>query len=82
LSVSTTDITKDISIYPNPVRDILYLQTDGKWTKAEIYDISGRIMRSVTLDSQSIDVSGLDSGTYIIKLRNVDKSGNVKFVKM
>lgn len=82
LSVSTTDITTDISIYPNPVRDILYLQTDEIWTKAEIYDISGRIMRSVTLHGTSVDVSSLERGTYIIKLRNGDKSGNVKFVKM
>ncbi len=42
LSVPTVDITTDISIYPNPVRDILYLQTGEIWTKAEIYDISGK----------------------------------------
>ncbi len=82
LSVPTVDITTDISIYPNPVRDILYLQTDEIWTKAEIYDISGRIMRSVTLHGTSVDVSSLERGTYIIKLRNGDKYGNVKFVKM
>ncbi|MBK9735365.1 MAG: T9SS type A sorting domain-containing protein [Saprospiraceae bacterium] len=82
LSVPTADVTTDISIYPNPVRDILHISTKETWTKAEIYDISGRIMRSVALDTQTIDVSNLESGTYIIKLRNGDKSGNVKFVKM
>jgi hypothetical protein len=82
LSVSTADIATDIIIYPNPVRDILFLQTDEIWTKAEIYDISGRIMRSVTLHGTSVDVSSLERGTYIIKLRNGDKYGNVKFVKM
>ncbi len=82
LSVSTADIATDIIIYPNPVRDILHISTKETWTKAEIYDISGRIIRSVTLHSKSIDVSSLASGTYIIRLRNGDKSGNVKFVKM
>ena len=81
-SKGTTDNTAIINIIPNPVGNILYLQTDETWIKAEIFDISGRIMRTVSLDSQSIDVSSMESGTYIIKLRNGDKSGKVKFVKM
>jgi len=82
LSVPTVDITTDISIFPNPVRDIIYLQTDEIWTKAEIYDISGRIMRSISLMGNSIDLSGLESGTYVMRLKNGDKVGLVKFVKM
>ncbi|MBK9735363.1 MAG: T9SS type A sorting domain-containing protein [Saprospiraceae bacterium] len=70
------------NIYPNPVRDILHISTKETWTKAEIYDISGRIMRSVILDSQSIDVSSLERGTYFIRLRNGNKIGCVKFVKI
>ncbi|HMR89532.1 MAG TPA: T9SS type A sorting domain-containing protein, partial [Saprospiraceae bacterium] len=62
--------------------DILYLDTKDNWTKAEIYDIAGRIMRSISLDSSSIDVSGLESGTYFIRLKDGKKVGLVKFVKM
>ncbi|MBK8349504.1 MAG: T9SS type A sorting domain-containing protein [Saprospiraceae bacterium] len=65
-----------------PVSDILYLDTNENWTKAEIYDISGRIMRSVSLDGLSIDVSGLVSGPYIMRMKNGEKVGLVKFVKM
>ncbi|MBK8627289.1 MAG: T9SS type A sorting domain-containing protein [Saprospiraceae bacterium] len=66
----------------NPVSDILYLDTNENWTKAEIYDISGRIMRSVSLDGLTIDVSGLESGTYFIRLKHGEKVGVVKFVKI
>ncbi|MBL0101354.1 MAG: T9SS type A sorting domain-containing protein [Saprospiraceae bacterium] len=69
-------------MYPNPVSDILYLDTNENWTKAEIYDISGRIMRSVSLDGLTIDVSGLESGTYFLRLKNGEKVGLVKFVKI
>jgi len=82
LSVSTADFTTDISIYPNPVRDILHISTEETWTKAEIYDISGRILRQLTLDGTSIDVSILESGTYFIRLKNGNKIGRVKFVKI
>ena len=82
LSVPTVDITIDISIYPNPVRDNLHISTKETWTKAEIYDISGRILRVLTLDSQSIDVSSLESGSYFVRLKNGEKEGRVKFIKM
>ncbi|MBK7807130.1 MAG: T9SS type A sorting domain-containing protein [Saprospiraceae bacterium] len=83
LSVSATDrISSDVKIFPNPVKDILQISTDKVWTKAEIYDIAGRILRSLPLNGSAIDVSNLKSGTYIILLRNGDKVGNIKFVKM
>ncbi|MFZ1581499.1 MAG: T9SS type A sorting domain-containing protein, partial [Saprospiraceae bacterium] len=78
----TQDWVSDINVYPNPVSDILHLQTEETWTKAEIFDVSGRIMRAESLSSQSIDVSTLESGTYFVRLRNGDRVGRVKFVKM
>ena len=78
----TQDWVSDINVYPNPVSDILHLQTEETWTKAEIFDVSGRIIRAASLSSQSIDVSTLESGTYFVRLRNGDRVGRVKFVKM
>ncbi len=82
IPVFTKDITTDVHIYPNPVKDILNLDTHEQWTKAEIYDISGRIIRSVSLDGSSIDVAGLESGTYFMRVKNGEKVGLLKFVKM
>jgi uncharacterized repeat protein (TIGR01451 family) len=82
LPVFTKDITTEVNIYPNPVNDILYFGSNENWTKAEIFDITGRIIRSITLDGQSIDVSGLESGTYFIRLKDGEEVGVVKFVKI
>jgi hypothetical protein len=79
---NTTDFFQEVNIYPNPVSDILYLDTNEHWTKADIYDISGRIIRSISLDTSSMDVCGLESGTYFIRLKDGEKVGVVKFVKM
>jgi hypothetical protein len=78
----TQDWVSDINVYPNPVSDILFLQTEDTWTKAEIFDVAGRIMRAASLSSLYIDVSTLESGTYFVRLRNGDRVGRVKFVKM
>ncbi|MBK8627281.1 MAG: T9SS type A sorting domain-containing protein [Saprospiraceae bacterium] len=58
------------------------MESDENWNKAEIFDISGRILRSVSLDGQAVDVSGLESGTYFIRLKGGDRVGVVKFVKI
>ncbi len=78
----TQEWVSDVNIYPNPVSDILFLQTEETWTKAEIFDVAGRIMRAASLSSQTIDVSTLEVGTYFVRLRNGDRVGRVKFVKM
>ncbi|HMR88585.1 MAG TPA: hypothetical protein PKD51_10540, partial [Saprospiraceae bacterium] len=35
---NTNNFFTEVNIYPNPVTDILYLDTKDNWTKAEIYD--------------------------------------------
>ena len=79
---STKDIQEDIAIHPNPVHEILYMDNRTVWLKAEIFDISGRLIKVTGVDGFSVDVIGLDSGTYILHLSDKDKRGRVKFVKM
>ena len=76
------DIQEDIAISSNPVNEILHMDNRTVWLKAQMYDISGRIVKVTGVDGFSVDVSGLDSGTYILHLSKKDKRGRVKFVKM
>jgi Leucine-rich repeat (LRR) protein len=82
IPTNTQDIQENINIHPNPVRDILILNKNTSWIKAEIFDISGRLIKVSGVDGYSVDVSGLDSGTYILHLSDKDKRGRVKFVKI
>jgi hypothetical protein len=82
LPVSTQEEYLTMNVYPNPVEDVLNLETGTLWSKAEIYDISGHIIRATSLFGQSLDVSSLESGTYIIKLTNTENTRKAKFVKL
>ncbi len=77
----TRDIKEEIAIHPNPVHEILYMDNHTVWLKAEMYDISGRLIKVTGVDGFSVDVSGLDSGSYILHLSDTEKRGRVKFVK-
>ena len=61
----------DFSIYPNPVNDYLYFKNVSDNKKVSIYDISGRLIKSVKLSEvEKIDVCNLQSGTYILRVDN------------
>lgn len=64
---------KGLKLFPNPVSDQLYVQnTNGK---VFVYDMCGKLLFSETIKNrQSIDVSNLPEGIYIIK----DNQGNSK----
>lgn len=62
-----------LKVYPNPTKGILNTSTSGQYT---IYNNIGYEMKSGIIEN-SIDVSDLPSGTYIISINGVVK----RFVK-
>lgn len=82
LATSETNTeNKDITIYPNPVKDVLYIQSKTEIVKAEVYDAAGRIVTSVNVKGNSVNVSDLTRGSYIIRLSAKDKTVIQKFIK-
>jgi len=82
--LGTSEINNDqseISIYPNPVKDILFIKSKEKIIKVEIFDSAGRILNSRSLNGDSINVSELSKGNYMIKLITKDQSVVQKFMK-
>ncbi|WP_048509631.1 T9SS type A sorting domain-containing protein [Chryseobacterium sp. FH2] len=69
------------TLYPNPVKDVLYITSKTEIIKAEIYDLNGRIIISTSVNGNSMNVSELVKGNYIIKLFAKDKVVSQKFIK-
>jgi surface protein len=70
----------DISIYPNPTNDKLFIQGLSDATKVSIYNVLGKLVLSQTI-SKEIDVNNLQSGIYIIKIADEQKEIVRKFIK-
>ncbi|MFK5879885.1 MAG: T9SS type A sorting domain-containing protein [Flavobacteriaceae bacterium] len=63
----------DISIYPNPVKDIFMVSIDTPIFKIDIYDNIGRLV--VTFSQQEkYDISNLTEGVYFISIQSEDKT--------
>lgn len=64
-------VTRSFEIYPNPVTHALNVQTGitiSRPLTANIYSVSGKLIKSAEFSGNSINVSELPSGLYILHL--------------
>ena len=79
------ELNAAISIYPNPVQNELFIATEVNVKEVAIYDVYGRqAMRqqvNETTSQQVVNVAGLNSGIYFVKV--VTNNGEIvkRFVK-
>ena len=71
MSMPIQDYT-NVAIYPNPAEHFIMIDGVDYNTNVNIYDISGKIVKSFTFESKSqqIDVSDLVKGIYLARLNN------------
>ena len=70
----------DISIYPNPAIEKLFVQGLSNPTKISVYNILGKLVFSKTTSSE-INVDNLQSGIYILKIVDNQKEIVRRFIK-
>lgn len=68
---NTSDDDNSIVLYPNPVVNELHVNSAANIKEVLIYTVSGQLIRQVGSDVNSIDVSDLDKGSYIVNIRTL-----------
>ena len=81
VNVEIQNLNNNFSVYPNPVSDIIYIQSEEKLESIEIIDLSGKKVLVDLSSENEIKVNKLPSGVYI--LRAIFKTGLLthKFIK-
>ncbi len=77
----TDNVFNNLVIYPNPASSILNIDNAENST-IEVYDLLGRVLLSRTNISlrEQLNVSTLNSGTYLIRISNENKVVTDKFI--
>ena len=72
-----------VRIYPVPASTTITLQGANQFKQLEIVDMQGRILlrKNISLQNETINISSLAKGMYLIKLSNGKKTVSEKFVK-
>ena len=78
LAVGENSDTEDnVSVYPNPSSDIIYIETKTTPSSLQLLDMSGKKVNTQRINSKSVDVSDLTAGMYFL----VITSNNLQIVK-
>lgn len=57
----------NLSIYPNPTNDILYIESNNTFEKIELIDVLGKTILSFS-SSETIDISDVPNGMYTLRM--------------
>ena len=71
---------ESIALYPNPANEILTIN-GSTYNSYTILDLSGKMIKSSTIENQTIDLSGLNPGMYNIQLVNGNNVNVARFMK-
>jgi Secretion system C-terminal sorting domain/PKD domain len=83
-NLNNIDLEKpiEITIFPNPAQNILNIKTSGLIKQIKVYDVLGQKVIIEQASTNSIDVSNLVDGIYLIKIIGEnDKTFSTKFIK-
>ena len=69
----------NFTIYPNPVQDVLFIESLQQIEKVKIYNLQGQII--IEDSTRSVDVSQLTPGLYFVQFSVDKKSITKKFIK-
>ncbi len=81
--VYTSIMVPKFDIYPNPAESYVFISTNVPLSGSDlrVYNLNGTEMNLLITDPQKIDVSGLSTGLYIMKVSTPVETFNLKFVK-
>ena len=66
LGIDEFTLNMNFSMFPNPATDVVNFSVKDDY---KLYNVSGRLVKQAT-NTQSIDISGLTSGLYLINNSN------------
>lgn len=83
LGTDEFNLNNSLTLYPIPVKDNLNFSFKNNeiTSSISIYNLLGQLIQTVTNPSDSIDVSNLQSGSYLIKVITDKGISSGKFVK-
>ncbi len=72
----------ELSIYPSPAKELLYIRTDNRVDMVNILDLNGKGIMEFSLTNNEIDISRLKSGIYFMQILSEGEIYTEKFMKL
>jgi hypothetical protein len=70
-----------LSVYPNPVTDVLYIQTEETIKQIVVLNLTGRIVKTWQGNHRTVDLQSIPAGNYIVRIQTETAIIPVRIVK-
>jgi hypothetical protein len=70
-----------VTVFPNPVNDVLYIQTEQTIQQIYVFDLKGRLVFKTSGNQTSIDLSSLPAGHYVARIHTNEAVVPIRIVK-
>ena len=80
LSIGDNAFELDVTIYPNPTDNYLFIEGNKNPISISIYNLLGKEVLSIN-NTKNINVQALPSGVYVIRISDGVRQTNMKFIK-
>ena len=74
-------IASQILIYPNPTKDLIYIESNNTINAVKIFDTLGRLVLEQNNPSNQLDICNLSSGLLFVKIKIDNGSLTKKVIK-
>lgn len=81
LGMAENAFEASLEIFPNPTRGTFSIQSKNEITSFEILDVNGRSIQKLDPKSQTVDISNLQNGLYLVKVTANHQTMFKKLVK-
>ncbi|KAF2519451.1 T9SS type A sorting domain-containing protein [Flavobacterium salilacus subsp. salilacus] len=81
LGVNDNKLQRDVVLYPNPATSLLNINTNANITAITVVDVLGKTVLSGNVSNNTVDVSALQPGVYVISLTSGENVYTRKFIK-
>lgn len=73
-----TNQKPQFTVYPNPTKDVLNIETTAEIAKIEIYNTLAQLVNTNFENIKEIDLSDLNSGIYFLNITTIDNQKSVQ----
>ena len=71
----------NVSVYPNPVADVLNISFNGEIRYVEVYDLVGRMVQRIAGNVNQISTNEMETGIYVVRVATENGVHVQKIVK-
>jgi ABC-type arginine/histidine transport system permease subunit len=80
-SVENMELITSLQVYPNPVVDVLYIQTNEVIQEITVFDMNGRAVKTFRGDYRTLDLQSLAPGHYIVRFHTATAIVPIRIIK-